>query len=215
MWYINTSTGYCVDQLELPSPYPVDTFDDYETCCKAKSWNKGACLERKPTGAPTATPTVPPSTSFPTLTAECPVAYDASGTTKYRKDGEVAVNHVVYRCRYDAYCNQSRFRPPAKDSGHERGKPPLWSEAWERLYRCDDSPTPLPSRAPATGALACNTRWHPGNDLKMRICTNSPTYPPTWDDPVLLLTYFTDTAEECCAKFYRGRKCRIRDECHR
>ena len=306
----------------MPPKYWVDTFDNYDECCNTKSWNKEACLERRPTVRPTMSPTLssstsfptfPASTSFPTSTAPCPAEYDMSGATKYGRGSEVAVNHVVYRCKpvpYSTYCNKPSFRPPLEDLG-DRGRSQLWRDAWERLYRCDYDPSASPSRTPFTSApitnptlspstsfptlpapcpsgydtsgatkyeagsevavnhvvyrckpapysaycnkpsfrppledlgdmghnqlwrdawerlyhceyglseplspIICHTRWHPGDDFKMRVCTNNPSYPLAWDDPVLLETYFTDTAEECCEKFYPGKKCRIRDECY-
>jgi len=233
LFYQEESTGLCLSLLEHPMAYVVDTFDDFEKCCQV-SWKKEACLEQSPTMSPTTYPTWSPSSSFPTLTTLCPEAYDSSGSRRYKKGSEVAVNHVAYRCKpapHSAYCNKAEFQPPQKDPGSPvtatetksnipvsniGGGQQLWQDAWERLRQCNYAPSTSPSTRPTTAAPSypnCRTRWHPGERFDMRICTNSPSYPSSWNDPIMLLTYFTDTAEECCEKFYSGKKCRIRVGC--
>ena len=89
----------------------------------------------------------------------------------------------------------------------------LWKEAWERLYRCAYTPTASPTIPPSTGTPTCTTtKWHPFK-FNRKICTNGDEYPSMWNEEPLASTYFVETAEECCEKFYPGSKCRIRDVC--
>lgn len=234
-YYVQEATSLCIDGTDVPPAYPdVETFDDHAECCRSKrSWNEQKCLDSSPTLSPTLSPSWSPSTSFPTETNICPDLYDAS--KNYRGGDEMQVNLVAYRCKrppYSSYCNNPEFKPPDDDpgpteeskvvgnvpianpnvGGGSSGDEGLWRDAWERLYACTYTPTASPSVSPTTAAPTCQTRWHPG-DFRRRICTNSPNYPDLWNDPVLKETYFTDTAEECCEKFYPGKKCRMRNKC--
>lgn len=229
VFYLLDSTGLCVNENDFPMPYPVEnTYEDYDTCCKSSgTWKEDECLAQKPTMSPSNFPTWSPSTPWPTETEICPESYDPSGSTKYRRNDEIEVNLVVYRCMLGAYCNMAKFQPPQEDPGAEpetknngipvtnvKGKDnALWREAWERLNICVYTPTAYPTKAPNSPAPTCKTRWHPG-DVKKRICTNSANYPSIWsEDPIMRVAYFTDTSDECCNKFYSGKRCRIRDEC--
>lgn len=54
--------------------------------------------------------------------------------------------------------------------------------------------------------------WHPVSASR-KICTNSVSYPSTWNDPALKDDYLFGTAKECCDKFYNG-DCSIVDTCY-
>jgi len=239
-FYVQDTTGVCVDENAVPMPYDnIKTYDDYDECC-ARAWNGDLCLVQRPTLLPTTGPTWSPSTPWPTEAVLCPETYDPFVST-YRSGNEVEVNLVVYRCKpppYSAYCNKLEFQPPQEDPGPETktsnkihsksnngipiagtggggggGSQQLWKEAWERLYQCVNSPTAYPTVAPSTPSPTCKTRWHPGA-IDRRICTNSADYPAIWEeDPILSVAYFVDTADECCVKFYNGKRCRIKDVC--
>jgi len=235
-FYLQDSSSLCVNEADFPSTYTVTTYEDYDECCK-KSWMQDLCLLQRPTMSPSGFPTMSPSTPWPTAPGFCPEPYDPSGATKYKKNSEVEVDQVVYRCKpppYSTYCNNSNFQPPQEDPGPDPkpqknsddpdvipivkinnggGAGPLWKEAWERLYMCVYSPTKYPTTSPNTPAPTCKTRWHPG-DLRKKVCTNSAIFPVLWSqDPTLRVAFFADTADECCEKFYPDQKCRQRDEC--
>lgn len=130
----------------------------------------------------------------------------------HREGSEVHVDQVMYRCKphpYTPYCNNEAFRPGNEESS-------VWEEAWTKLFGCSQEPSSKPSEAPSAYPTAPPTckqaRWHPA-DIRRRICTNSPDYPALWDSPPLSQTYFTDSADECCRKFYDNMRCRRRDVC--
>ena len=189
-----------------------------------------------PTEAPsTLPPTEAPSTAWPTEIALCPHPYDPKSRV-YARESEVEVNLVMYRCKtHPVYCNKLELQPPRNDPGpswdstsqtlssgviivsntnDEEGgdSGSLWKEVWERVSACVRSPTRAPSMVPTTASPTCKTRWHPG-EINKRICTNSHIYPKIWDAPPLSDNYFVDTAEECCNKFYRGKRCSVEDVC--
>ena len=161
-------------------------------------------------------PTLAPSTPWPTETKICPDAYDS--TTTFEAGSEVHVNNVIFRCRpepFAFYCNHFEFQPtdrPERNNNKRQG--PNWQYAWERLSsNCISFPsisptmhptTPLPTPAP------CNYRWHPKGIGRRNICTNSLDFPSSWS---LIEAYFTDTAEQCCKKFYRNEECKVKDVC--
>ena len=221
LYYLVDSTSICVNQNDIPMPYEKETFLDYDQCCKQpKSWNQENCLAARPSEAPTTNPTVTPPTAWPTTTSTCPKSYDSS--MQYKSGSEVEVNQVIYRClpgTASIFCNQATFQPPADDPGPnylESTTTELWQDAWERLAMCIKAPSSSPTLAPTTLApttTACNnaSRWHA--TFNARICTNSNDYPMAWKFYPLSETYFADTKEECCSKFYDDVQCTVEDVC--
>lgn len=235
-YYLQQALAICVNLHDVPNPGWIETTfgEDYDACCKT-SWDEAKCMAAKPSLPPTDFPTWAPSTPWPTETALCPNPYDPKSTV-YARKSEVEVNLVAYRCKgHPVYCNKPEFQPPREDPGPSRDDTSgtqssgviivantnnsgggdgdsLWKEAWERVSVCVPSPTRAPSMVPTTASPTCKTRWHPG-EINKRICTNSDKYPKMWDAPPLSDNYFVDTAEECCDKFYGGKRCRVRDVC--
>ena len=236
VWYLPYAGTVCVDEYDVPKvragrmsdhhflirshafsylkPYYIKTtYDNYVNCCAKEIEDvedAKYCIDKEPTKEPSMVPTFSPSTPWPTLSVTCPEEYDPSAT--YIGGSEVHVNEVMYQCRpypYTPYCNNVAFRPGIEGST-------VWEEAWTKLFACVSEPSSRPSEAPSvypTSQPTCErARWHPG-DLNRRICTNSPDYPVLWDSPPLSQTYFTDSADECCEKFYENKRCRIRDVC--
>jgi len=220
-----------------------DTFDDYEECCEAKSWKKAECLAQAPTTNPTMMPSYHPSTPFPTQYAICPQAYASHVKYRNGDEVEVnEVVYRCRPPPHSMYCNMFELRPPWDDPGPEKvveepkttgkvghiGKVvipiagidddkddgALWKEAWERMYVCLLPPGTSPTSSPSSAQPTCRnrTRWHPG-DMGKQICTNHPEYPELWDYEPFLTDYFADTADECCDKYYSGKKCRKREIC--
>ena len=233
LYYLQDSTAICVNMHEIPMSYTKHTFPQYEKCCQT-SWDVTKCLLEKPTESPSSNPTVSPSTTWPTVMTTCPMTYDSSGMTQYTTGSVVEVNNVIYKCKeYPAsvFCNQEKFQPPYNDPGPIRTdysstttNSELWQDAWDRVIKCMVAPSITPSSSPTTSIptkITCKTssikKWHPGgngNDaLTKRICTNSNEYPVAWDYYPLSETYFAETAEECCSKFYDDVRCRIKNVC--
>ena len=235
-WYLPYDGTVCVDAYDKPKvrvgcmsghrfplgshdfsslkPYYIKTtYRKYARCCASEIEDvedAKYCIDKEPTREPSIAPTFSPSTPWPTLTEICPEEYDPSAT--YIEGSEVHVDQVMYRCKphpYTPYCNNEAFRPGNEESS-------VWEEAWTKLFGCSQEPSSKPSEAPSAYPTAPPTckqaRWHPA-DIRRRICTNSPDYPALWDSPPLSQTYFTDSADECCRKFYDNMRCRRRDVC--
>ncbi|EJK46345.1 hypothetical protein THAOC_34993 [Thalassiosira oceanica] len=209
VWYLPYAGSVCVDEYDEPKK----TYKNYVNCCAREIEDVDDakyCMDKEPTREPSAAPTFSPSTPWPTLTEICPEEYDPTAT--YVAGSEVHVDEVMYRCKphpYTPYCNNEAFRPGNEESS-------VWEEAWTELFGCSREPSSRPSEAPSahpTSSPTCEAaRWHPG-DIHRRICTNSPDYPALWDSPPLSETYFTDSADECCRKFYDNKRCRRRNVC--
>ena len=217
-YYFRDSDGICVDANIVPMTYTRQTFRDYDKCCQqsVSSWQEEfleACLAARPSLTPTLSPSYRPSTPWPTEVWICPDAYDTS--TVYASGSLVEVNQVVYKCTLGPFCNQEKFQPPLEDPYGTDSTAELWPDAWERQYRCIYPPSAPPSSVPEVvyESTACETKWHPG-DINRKVCTNNPVYPAWFDDEPFKTTYFTDTARECCDKFYgKGERCRIKEDC--
>jgi len=216
-YYFDGASSVCADVSDGGKPaWLTKTFDDFDACC-AEVWDKAKCLLGKPSLIPSSFPTGSPSTPWPTESRICPDKYDPSGATNYKSGSEVNVNSVIYLCKKNQsalYCNREEFSPPDDDPGYTENpnNAKNWENAWERVGICEGVPTQSPSANPTTYKPTCTTRWHPGN-MNKKVCTNSNDYPSLWDEALLRDKYFTDTAEECCEKFYNGKRCRVREEC--
>lgn len=226
VYYLKDSSSTCIDVSDGGKPdYVTVTFEDYDKCCKS-GWDEGKCLLGRPTLPPTYTPSLSPSTPWPTESPDCPDKFDSSGAITYDRGSEVHINQVIYRCKRNqnaVFCNQKKFEPPwvdpgptvetSSDSDNNSNNADLWEGVWERVGICSLVPTASPSMNPTTYAPTCTTRWHPG-PISKRVCTNSDVYPKMWDYSPFSENYFAYTAKECCEKFYDGRRCRIRDDCN-
>ncbi|KAL3788581.1 hypothetical protein HJC23_005240 [Cyclotella cryptica] len=74
--------------------------------------------------------------------------------------------------------------------------------------------TPTQSPLPKEIRSTCDSKfWHPSEDYSS--CTNSLSYPESWDSPKLSTVYLHETAEHCCSAFFEAwnKICVIEDVC--
>ena len=77
----------------------------------------------------------------------------------------------------------------------------------------DPTTTTTTSSSATSTETACQSAlWHPVTASE-QICTNSLSYPPTWNDSELRDQYLFKSAKACCKKLYQGSSCEIVDIC--
>lgn len=58
-------------------------------------------------------------------------------------------------------------------------------------------------------AIGCGLGWFP-DIVNMDGCSNGRDYPPEWANQP---HYFSNTSEECCGKYFKGKDCKARNNC--
>lgn len=207
-YYSNPSTGMCAIVDENTPVWISERFTSWEDCCKV-GWVYDECMkedpnksveedeEEEPTSTTTSTSTTAqvqyysnPSNGMCSTVDESTPSWINTFFTDWEECCKVG--WVFDKCMAEA---------------------PMKKEADKDALSEESTSTTTSSTTTTTLNPCASLLWHPVTASK-KICTNSVSYPSTWNDPAVKDDYLFATAKECCKKFYKGDFCSVVDTCY-